>query len=75
MFIIENGGNAEQNITGGKINEYVVSTAYDIATATYTTSLDVSVQMLIWKIYISMMMLRLEVQLMLENYYCCWRWR
>ena len=26
MFIIENGGNAEQNITGGKINEYALST-------------------------------------------------
>ena len=44
MFIIENGGNAEQNITGGKINEYAVSTAYDVATATYTRSLDVSAQ-------------------------------
>ena len=44
MFIVENGGNAEQNITGGKINEYAVSSAYDIATATYTTSLDVSAQ-------------------------------
>ena len=44
MFIIENGGNAEQGITGGKINEYAVSTAYDIATATYTRSLDVSAQ-------------------------------
>ena len=44
LFIAENGGNAEQGITGGKINEYAVSTAYDIATATYTTSLDVSAQ-------------------------------
>jgi len=44
MFIVENGGNYEQNITGGKINEYALSTAYDIATATYTTSLDVSAQ-------------------------------
>ncbi len=44
MFIIENGGNAEQGITGGKINEYAVSTAYDIATATYSQSLDVSAQ-------------------------------
>ena len=31
----------EQNITGGKINEYNVSSAYDIATATYSQSLDV----------------------------------
>ena len=44
MFILENGGNAEQGITGGKINEYAVSSAYDIATATYTKSLDVSAQ-------------------------------
>tara|TARA_Y100001937_G_scaffold124669_1_gene189851 strand:+ start:372 stop:1901 length:1530 start_codon:yes stop_codon:yes gene_type:complete len=44
MFIIENGGNYEQNITGGKINEYALSTNYDIATATFTTSLDVSAQ-------------------------------
>jgi len=44
MYIIENGGNAEQGVTGGKINEYAVSTAYDIATATYTASLDVSAQ-------------------------------
>lgn len=44
MFIVENGGNPEQNITGGKINEYAVSSAYDIATATYTQSLDVSAQ-------------------------------
>ena len=44
MYIIENGGNAEQGITGGKINEYAVSTAYDIATATYSQSLDVSAQ-------------------------------
>jgi len=44
LYIIENGGNAEQNITGGKINEYAVSSAYDIATATYSQSLDVSAQ-------------------------------
>ena len=44
MYIIENGGNVEQSITGGKINEYAVSTAYDIATATYSQSLDVSAQ-------------------------------
>ena len=44
LFILENGGNTEQGITGGKINEYAVSSAYDIATATYTTSLDVSAQ-------------------------------
>ena len=44
MFIVETGGNVEQGITGGKINEYAVSTAYDIATATYTASLDVSGQ-------------------------------
>ena len=44
MFIVENGGNAEQNITGGKINEYNVSSAYDIATAVYSQSLDVSAQ-------------------------------
>ena len=44
MYIIENGGNAEQGVTGGKINEYAVSTAYDIATATYSQSLDVSAQ-------------------------------
>tara|TARA_B100000902_G_scaffold145426_1_gene142648 strand:+ start:319 stop:1806 length:1488 start_codon:yes stop_codon:yes gene_type:complete len=44
LFILENGGNAEQGITGGKINEYAVSSAYDIATATYTDNLDVSGQ-------------------------------
>ena len=44
MFIVETGGNPNQGITGGKINEYAVSTAYDIATATYTQSLDVSAQ-------------------------------
>ena len=37
----------EQNITGGKINEYNLSSAYDIATATYSQSLDVSSQDLI----------------------------
>ena len=46
MYIIENGGKADASpvITGGKINEYAVSSAYDIATATYTDSLDVSAQ-------------------------------
>ena len=44
MYIIENGGNPEQSITGGKINEYNVSSAYDIATAVYSQSLDVSAQ-------------------------------
>ena len=44
LYIIENGGNAEQEIAAGKIDEYAVSSAYDIATATYTDSLDVSAQ-------------------------------
>jgi len=44
MYIIENGGNAEQAIAAAKIDEYAVSSAYDIATATYTDSLDVSSQ-------------------------------
>ena len=44
LFILENGGNTEQGITGGKINEYAVSSAYDIATAVYSQSLDVSAQ-------------------------------
>ena len=46
MYIIENGGNAvaSPQIAAGKIDEYAVSSAYDIATATYTDSLDVSSQ-------------------------------
>ena len=44
LYIIENGGNAEQEIAASKIDEYAVSSAYDIATATYTDSLDVSAQ-------------------------------
>ena len=44
LYIIENGGNAEQEIAASKIDEYAVSSAYDIATATYTDSLDVSSQ-------------------------------
>ena len=44
MFIVETGGNAEQGITAGKVNEYNLSSAYDIATATYSQNLDVSAQ-------------------------------
>jgi len=46
MYIIENGGNSDASpiIAAAKIDEYAVSSAYDIATATYTDSLDVSSQ-------------------------------
>ena len=44
MFIVETGGNVEQGITAGKVNEYNLSSAYDIATATYSQNLDVSAQ-------------------------------
>ena len=44
MFIVETGGNPNQGITGGKVNEYNLSSAYDIATATYSQNLDVSAQ-------------------------------
>jgi len=46
LFIIENGGKADASpvITGGKINEYAVSSAYDVSSATYTDSLDISAQ-------------------------------
>ena len=44
MYVINNAGNAEQSITGGKVDEYALSTNYDISTATYTDSLDISAQ-------------------------------
>ena len=44
MYVINNAGNAEQSITGGKVDEYALSTNYDISTATYTDSLDISGQ-------------------------------
>ena len=44
MYVINNAGNAEQSITGGKIDEYALSSNYMVDTATYTDSLDISGQ-------------------------------
>ncbi len=46
MYVINNAGNAEAapSITGGKIDEYALSSNYMVDTATYTDSLDISGQ-------------------------------
>lgn len=47
MFVIENGGStaeASPQIAAGNINEYALSSAYDVATATYTRRLSVVAQ-------------------------------
>ena len=44
MYVINNAGNAEQSVVGGKIDEYALSSNYMVDTATYTDSLDISGQ-------------------------------